>query len=369
MLNRLKELNLEGKKVIAIDIGQHTVKIIAGKKNENSIELTHAVSFPTPSDSCENGRITNTEVLKNSIKNKLKLLNIKGSKTLCSVESSDIITREIIVPFSTDKEIEKMLDYQIHKKMPIEIDNYMILSKVLDNKLDRMGNLKVHALATAVPNDIVYGYYDLIKSMNLKPIVFDTQSNVLDKLIGSEFIINEDNSVKETSFGVIEIGYGHINISIFKDSKYIFSRSLKTGAKTIDNNLMHSLNVSKEEAETYKFGIQDLTKSFNDEEVLYEDKSIEMTVLHIVQSTIDLWLKSIDRVMNYYTTQSIDNQIDKIYIFGGTTKINGLDRYIQQSYNIPVNRINGLQNVSCNFYEGDNELASYINALGTMIRK
>lgn len=370
-MKRAREFRLTGKKVISIDIGQHTTKIIAGQKKENSIELTHAVSFPTPGNSYENGRITNFALLENSIASKLKELRIKISNALCSVESSEIITRESVLPYGTDEEVEKMLDYEI-KHMPIEPDNYMILSKVLDYKVYEQGVPKVHTLVTAVPKGIVYNYFDLLKAMKLKPVVFDTQSNVLDKLIGSEFIINEDESIKNKSFAVLDIGYGHINISIFEKGKYVFSRSLRMGAETIDRNLMRHLGVSQEYAETYKFAIRDLdrhAKQINYEQELREDESIEMRVLHIVRSTIDQWLENIEKVMHYYTTQSISNIIEQIYIYGGTTRIKGFSQYVQQAYNIPVSHISGVANVTCNFYEGDDELASYINALGTMIRR
>lgn len=367
-----KKVNITGKKVVSIDIGQHTTKIIAGQIKEKSIELTHAVSFPTPSNSYENGRIKDPTELENSISNKLEALKIKAYKALCSVESSEIFTRESILPYGNDEEIEKMLEYEIRQNMPIELDNYMILSKVLDYKEYVQSIPKVHTLVSAVPKDIVYDYYDLLRSIKLKPVVFDTQSNVLDKLIGSEFVINEDASIKDMSFAVLDIGYGHINISIFKNGKYVFSRSLNMGAETIDRDLMNYLNVSQEQAQAYKYAIKDLTRDaeqVNDKPDLKESGAIEMRVLQIVRRTIDLWLESIERIMHYYTTQSITNIIEHIYIYGGTTKINGFDRYIQQAYNIPVSHINGIANVSCSFYEGDDKLASYINALGAMIRR
>ena len=152
----------------------------------------------------------------------------------------------------------------------------------------------------------------------------------------------------------------------------VFSRSIMMGAETIDLNLMRHLDVSQERAEAYKFAIKDLardSKQSKDKQALKEDGLTEMNVLNIVRSTIDIWLERIEKVMHYYTTQSISNIIEQIYIYGGTTQINGFDRYIQQAYNIPVSHISGMANVSCNFYEGDDELSSYINALGTMIRR
>ncbi len=367
-----KKVSIAGKKVISIDIGQHTTKIIAGKIHEKSIELTHAITFPTPSNSYRDGQITDFTKLENAIASKLKALKIKASKALCSIDSSEIITRESIVPLGTDEEVEKMLDYEIQQYMPIKVKDYMILSKALENEEHEHGIQKVHALVTAIPNDIVYNYYDLLKALKLKPVVFDTQSNILDKLIGSEFIINEDVSIKDMSFAVIDVGYGHINVSIFKKGKYVFSRSLMMGAKGIDINLMRHLDVSRELAEAFKFGIKDLrrdSKPDNDEQELNKDELIKNNVLNIVRSTIDNWLEGIEKVMHYYTTQSISNNIEQIYIYGGTTQINGFSQYIQQAYNIPVSHINGISNVTCDFFEGDEELMPYINALGTMIRR
>ncbi len=366
-MKRGKEINITGKKVVSIDIGKHTTKIIEGQIKEESIILTHAISFPTPVNSCENGRIINFAELENSISSKLKSFKIKASNALCSVESSEIITRESTLPFGTDDEIEKMIEYEI-QHMPIKLENYMILSKVLDFKEYDQGVVKIHALVTAIPNDIVYGYFDLLKSMKLKPVVFDTQSNVLDKLVSSEFINNEETSVKNMSFMVLDIGYGHINISIFDKGKYVFSRLLNMGAETIDHNLMQHLDFSQKQIDKYKFAINDIVK--NSTQMEYKvDGPIENQVIQIVRNTIDMWIDRIEKVMHFYTTKSINNNIEHIYIYGGTSQINGFDRYIQQAYNIPVSHFGGITNITCDHFDGDDKLESYINALGTMIRR
>lgn len=370
-MKRAREINLIGKEVVSIDIGQHTTKIVTGIREKDFIGLTHAISFPTPSDSYERGRIKNMSELKSVIEKILQELNIKTRLALCSVESGEMVTREVMVPSGSNDDILKMINYEIQQYMPVTLSEYMVLPKILKQVNDN-GVSKVHALVTAVPNEVVYSFYDLFKFLNLKPVVFDTQSNAIDKLMSSDTGFNNDPNHADMSYAVLEIGYSHSNVSIFKDGKYLFSRLINQGAQSIDQNLVRFLNISIEEAQRYKHSISDLNQHIDDPGKTFDlesEEAMEMKVLSVTRKTVDDWLGSVEKIMQYYITQNVNNRIDHVYLYGGITGMNGFDQYVQNAYSMPAYMINNLTNVSCESFVGGDDLSLYVNALGTMIRR
>lgn len=366
-----KALKLTGKDVVSIDIGQHTTKIVAGKPGKDSISVQHAVAVLTPKDSYEKGRITDFQSLKKAIGGALDAQKIRSRLALCTVESSEIITREVLVPTAGEEQIEKMLEFEIQQYMPIELNEYMVQSKILEQVMED-GVEKTRVLVTAVPRELAKNYHDLMHSMGLQPAVMDIQSNAVDKLLGMKVQINGQNNFNEESVAMLDIGYNHINVIVLENGKYKFNRFVNLGARNIDHNLANFMDVTFEEAEKLKLSIVDLNKDmdYDDTSLTHnEEMATQMRVINIVRNTVDSWVDDIERIFKYYTTRGTGNVIDAIYLYGGSAQMRGLDAYLQDAFNIKTNSVVSMTNVNINHYSGDASLASYLNALGTMIRR
>ena len=370
-MKRSKALKLTGKDVVSIDIGQHTTKIVAGKPGKDSINIQQAVSLPTPKDSYEKGRITDFNGLKKSIGGTLDSLKIRSRLALCTVESAEIITREVLVPTAGEEQLAKMLEFEIQQYMPIELSQYLVQSKVLEEVVEE-GVAKTRVLVTAVPRELAKNYYDLMQAMGLQPAVLDIQSNAVDKLLAMRIQINGEDQMNGEAVAMLDIGYSHINVIVMEKGHYKFNRFVNLGARNIDHNLANFMDVSFDEAEKFKHGIGDLSKDLEMSDVEIDpgdDVATQMRVLNIVRNTVDSWVEDIERIFKYYTTRAAGNTIDAIYLYGGTAQMRGLDTYLQDAFNIKTSSVHSMTNVNINHYSGDASLASYINALGTMIRR
>ncbi|RQD67243.1 MAG: type IV pilus assembly protein PilM [Tindallia sp. MSAO_Bac2] len=366
-----KELKLTGKNVISIDIGQHTTKMVAGKPGKDKLTVEHAVTIPTPKDSCEKGQITNFETLKQSIGSKLNELKIRSRMALCSVENGDIITREISVPTASEEEIANMLQFEITQYMPIELNDYLVQSKILDEFVEE-GVSKTRVLVTAVPRELGRSYYDLLHSLGFHPAVMDIQSNAVDKLIHADFFFNNEKDMKDKVVAVIDMGYNHMNVILFEQGQYKFNRFMNLGARNIDYNLANFMDISYEEAEKYKSEIDNINDDLDlpEEGIDPEDeRARKMRVLNIIRNTVDGWTDDIERVFRYYLTRGTRNAIDVIYIYGGTASMKGLDQYLYDAFNIPVKKVDNISNVQVSNFNGSDSMSEYVNALGTMIRR
>ena len=73
-------------------------------------------------------------------------------------------------------------------------------------------------------------------------------------------------------------------------------------------------------------------------------------------------------MQSYYKSKNTQNNIDKIYICGGSSNIKGLERYVSTKLNMKVKIVQGNSNIE--FKKGVEEvnISEYINAIGALIR-
>lgn len=359
---------IQGKTVLSIDIGQHTTKLVLGRSIKPAVEVRQAVTFQTPHGSIENGRILDSNELAAQISQAINTEKMHAAYVFCTMEDSEIITREIILPTVQEATMENMLQFEVQQYMPVDLDNYIIQSKVLDS-FDDNGVDKTRFLATAVPKDLIQSYFDLMQKINLKAAVLDIQSNSAGKLLLWEYAA-AGNSVMPAnhSIAVVDFGYSHINVILIGDGKYQFNRYITQGAESIDRSFMSVFGYSEEEIEQKKRRGIDLSTSLSTSDDPHG--SVDQAALRdadIIKNAIDNWVDELERVFKYYASRSKEKPVQKILIHGGVTQIPGFGAYLSKVLGIPVERIQTLRCVKLQD-SSIQDITPYLNAIGAFIR-
>lgn len=357
-----------GKLLLSMDIGQHTTKMVLGRVVKPTlIEIRRAISFPTPPGSMEKGRILDLSELSRQIKN--FAAGEKPAFVLCTMENAEIITREIILPTAGETEMENMLQFEVQQYMPVDLENYIIQSKLLDSFQDG-GASKTRFLSTAIPKDLAQSYFDLMQRASLKPDVLDIQSNSIDKLISAEIAASSDSVIPaDASVAIVDFGYSHINIVLIEKGKYQFNRYIDQGAESIDRSLKGVFDYSQEENERRKQSVIDLNTSLSIEpDSSQETDRNAVREVNIVKNVIDNWSDEFERVFKYYSSRNTGRDVEKILIHGGTTQIKGFGPYLSKVVGIPVEQIQklGCVKVQDSSVSG---ITPYLNAIGAFIRR
>jgi len=365
---RSKRDNFSGKNLLSVDIGEFSIKVVVGREEQGKLKIQKGFMAPTPKLSYEKGQITDQEAVSHALKLAVQNADVKNRMVACSIESADIISREIVLPETKEEEIEKMLQYEIQQYMPIELNEYVVQFKILES-FQENSDQKVRVLVTAVPRELVKSYYEVVEAAGLEPMILDIQSNAIEKLICFRTTAKPSAACDSQAMVVLDLGYRHINIVVLEQGRYRFSRFLKQGVWNINQSIAQELDVSMETAENKRieldqggrgglFNIGDLDESDNERD----------EIKRIVMRSIDQWVDDIERVFKYYTSRNTGNYIERVYIYGGVAEMEGLDRYLQEALNIPVERIEALSN-GFDTSVLDGPLGNYVNALGTLIRR
>jgi len=338
-----------------MDIGAHKIKIVEGSNTKNGIQINNFLSIETPEGSLRDGIILDKDLMHYVISEELRNKKIKTKDVYLTINSSKIVTREIVIPKVEYDEIDKILKYQIEDYLPINVNDYIIQFKIIEGiNADDIEKLRI--LVIAIQKNIIDDYYELVRNLNLNPIVLDYQPNSISKLLKYNSVVNNTFPLQNLTIASIDIGYDSTKISIIKNGNVLVTKIVEIAGKYIDESILN-LNCNDENLGEIKNKIINISHS-------YDNKSNDENILSILKSAVLIIAEKIEAVFRYYLNRKTDNKINMIILSGGISNINGLDNLFGNIFNIPTININSLDSV---WFKGS--LINYANAIGSIIRE
>ncbi|MBW9169652.1 pilus assembly protein PilM [Clostridium estertheticum] len=355
-------------KVLSLDIGSKNIKIVLGTQHRKNIVIEKAITMITPVGCYNDGNILDVDKLKDEILEVLQAKNIKCKNMIITTKSTTVITRDIDIPVAKKEDMDSIIKFQMERYLPIKFDDYIMQYKILEEFEDE--NIKQAKFAIVVyPKIMVDGYYKLIKELKGNAIALDISSNSINKLFIDNIQVNDENYSLEDTVAVIDLGHDFTNVNIISDGNVLFTRIINYGGSHIDVDIAKQLSISEEEAEDQKF------KNCNLERESLSDMQSSM-VNDIAKAQVRNWIREIEKLLNYFKNKKQGNKIDKIYIYGGSSNLKGIEIFMKDVVNLPVTQIHSLSNVNCSKINAanvdsariDEELSKYLNAIGAIIR-
>ena len=350
-----KGKNEKPRNVVAFEIGSKHIKIVEGKYSKDKLSIYKMGQVETPMASIEDGAIIDERALVNTLQVAINQLGIKSKDAVVTSNSSSIIDREIIIPAVDESEMESVIKYEIQQYLPINLDEYIVEYVVIDKLVDSEGpKLKVNVIS--YPKDIVNGYYKLIKSLGLNPYVLDVTYNSLKKIVNHTGMIKNGGQTGTVAF--VDMGATSINVTIFKRGQLDFTRIIKSGGETIDQALSSRLDMSIKSTESMKMDKGNLLDIQDDDEVNV-----------IIKETVDEMIGELEQILQFSSNKYGEN-VDEVVIYGGASKLRGLDVYMQRKLLKSIKRVFTLERIDISTSAMPKEpIGEYLNAIGAVIRQ
>lgn len=350
---------IQAKRLVSIDIGSHSIKIVDGERAKDKIIVYKAFSFPIPEGIVVDGKVLNPLEITRLIKENLSLNNIKISDTVVTTNSTSIINREIVVPMGDENEMDAIVNFSIQQYLHINMNDYTLQYDLL-GEVENEGAKKYKTLVITYPNSMSKEYFNLIKECNLEPYALDVTFNSIKKLYNNTQYLNDDFLDKENTIAFVDMGCNNINVHIYKNGNLEFTRVIKSGSGDLDGLIARKYGIAFKEAEERKIKYSDLTNYSSSEEVTELNE--------LLREELQQWVVEIQRIVQFYKNKNLGNKIDKIFIFGGSSKIIGIDTYLREQLSIPVETIRTIENIVTRDGKVFEDLNIYLNALGAIIR-
>ncbi|GKU26423.1 hypothetical protein CFOLD11_32500 [Clostridium folliculivorans] len=349
-----KELN---RKVVSFDFGSDTTKVVVGKYYKDQLEIERLITAKTPVDAVGDGNILNQDVMTVFLEQLLNNNKINIKDAICTNNSTSVINREVVIPAVQEDELSTVVKYEIQQYLPINMDDYVIQQSILD-RFQVESKLKFKTLVITYPEKLAMKYYKLLTNSNLKPLALDISYNSLNKLVNYSNKVNDEAYSTEETLAFIDMGASTLSVSIYKDGKFEFTRLIKSGGANIDGALSRAMGISLEVAEDIKKNKGDLSVSSDN-----EDSSNR-----IIRDVVDEWIMELERIIQFYRNKKVGNSIDKIFLYGGSSNLKGIERYIFNKFSIPTSKVRTMGNVNLNLKIATETIEQYLNVIGSIIR-
>ena len=367
--------NKKGPPFLTLDIGSSELKIMVADYKHGKIIIKHVMSEELPDNAVLDGKIIEEGYIVDSIKKMMNMNKIKVSGVVITMNSSEVIQREIVVPKVSDSELQGLVAYEIEKHLPIDSSSYVVQYNQIEEFKNESGVVSTRINVCAMPKAMAKKQLGLISKLKLKPIALDIHQNSIAKLI--QIDVQNNTSMSRGSNVVVDMGHKHFNIMLFNGGKLLFSRLIETGGSRIDGIITRIANVSFAEAgklkkyNLSKLGALDMYRAYSavDTNNLFNSSfDKEELIMQETTALFESWITDIDGVIKYYLSKDSRNTIDAIYIYAGSSYIREIDKLIESRLNIATKKLNHFNFIEGDFDGSKDELLKYLNNIGATVR-
>lgn len=348
------------KNIVSIDLGSENIKIVIGSSKGQNIKISEIAMIETPSNAYLNGKINDLDQLRSAIRKQLDIMGVKKRwKAVLTLDSADVITREVELPYSKDIDLSSIVRFELEDSLPIMLDEYIIESKILET-FDEGPVKKYRVLAALMPKEMVDHFYKLVTGLNLEPYVLDINSNVMSKVISAAYTVGEWKLEDFGTVAVIDFGSMSTNVMVFDNKVMKLNKLIDGGTAQVLESISNTFGLDFDGARQKMIEDVHLDDS--------ESEEVSANLLSdVAKEGLEKTCDQIQMVLKYYMSRESNKEFDGLIIYGGGAKLKGIDNYMENYFKISLVNvdINEHVNVTKKGLEIDPKI--YTNALGALL--
>ncbi len=302
----------EGESVVGIDIGSSSIKVVQLKKKGGKaiLETYGAVALGPYAESGEVGQVTNlsVEAITQALGDVLKESGVTTKNTVLSIPATASLIFTIELPSSAnEKDFAAIVPTEARKYIPVPISEVSLDWWAIPKREEPVGEEdeakkeKTEVLVTAIHNDTLAKYNDILKNANLQSSSFEIEVfSAIRSTFGHELV----------TLLLIDMGASKTKLSIIERGIVKQFHTVNRGAQDITISLSTSLGIPFSKAEELKTGFG-----------MIAGKTDE-NAIEIMRSGFDYILSEINSVVLNYE-KKYNKTVSKVILTGGGSLLKG----------------------------------------------
>ena len=303
---------------IGLDIGSSAIKLVQLKVTRKGMQLQNFGIEPVPPQAIVDGAIMNNGALVEAIQNLAKRIHLRGKDMAIAVSGNSVIIKRITIPHMQGDALEEQLEWEVQQNIPFAREDVNVDHAVLVEQTPQ-GQMEV--LLVAAKKDIASQYTQVVREAGFNPVIVDTAAFALQNAVEASVGFSPGETI-----ALINSGASYSTLSICSDGIPSFNRDIASGGNTYTEAIQQRLAVSMEGAEAYKVG----GAAAGSADVVPQE------VHRILAQTSETVAGEFQRSLDFFLSDSVDGNLSRIYIAGGTSLVPQLPKAIQDRARIPV---------------------------------
>ena len=331
--------------VITATIGTSKIKVCEINDSLRVTTIEKAFTLDTPEGYVEDGKLLNIEGLAQIINEELAAQDITSKDIIFVLKSTKIVYKEVFVPFLKESKLKAMLKANASDYFPMDVENYVIAEKVMSQVVSTDGEKQLRVGLYAAAADMVEGYYRLAELMGKNIRNIESYNNATVAFLNKQ--VDAETSV------VIHVHDDNSTVNIYKNNILELQRNVPYGKNVVVHAVMEKMNLTDREADELISTRGLIHSRFDGDEIT---------------ESLRYFVNSITRVVDYYTSRSAENVVEKAYLTGEAENILGLDSLMANEFADNLTRIKKFRGVTVapSFRFDAKMIAKYISCVGAV---
>jgi type IV pilus assembly protein PilM len=307
------------KAVVGLDIGSSAVKAVELKPSGKGFRVAAFGSEPVPPDSIVDGAIIDAGAVADAIPRVFEHNKSFKAKDVCaSLSGNAVIVKKITLPVMTESELNESIHWEAEQYIPFDIQDVNLDYQILDPGTgpDSRGSMEV--LLVAAKKEKIGDYTGVIAQAGRSAVIVDVDAFALQNSYDVNYGLEGGQVVV-----LLNAGASAININILQGDQSVFTRDISMGGNAYTEAVQKELDLPFESAEQLKKGIP--VDGASNEEAQPVLRAVTENVLLEIQKTFD-----------FFKATAASEQIDRIMLSGGASRVDGFRDMLHERFNAPV---------------------------------
>lgn len=334
---------------IAIDLGSYSVKILTFTVDKRRVHYINSQEFILDKDELlilEEFALLDLQL--KTISSYLEDVNEEYNLIL-NTPSEMLTSRILQLPVNNRKKANLMLPFQLETDLPYSLNECHYASSL------EIGKQKSSALVSISKVDEFDILYSKLKSENILPKILTTDISYY-----TNFIKDYQESLP-SAFCILDIGHSSTKAYFFIGHKLVSNHISYISGHSIDEAISETYLISKEEASIYKhqnafYLLEEQMDSVSEDQKVFAQ---------LMDRTTMALISDFKRWMVGFKVKFADD-LDEIYITGGTSNIKNIKSYLTEKLSIPVTTLDTFVSTNASKIDDDTKFRAKFSNLNVL---
>jgi len=286
---------------------------------------------PLPADAIVDGAIIDAGAVADAVRRLFEGNKAFKSKDVCaSLSGNAVIVKKITLPVMTQTELDESIYWEAEQYIPFDIQDVNLDYQILDPGTGPDSHGSMSVLLVAAKKEKIGDYVGVIAQAGRNPVVVDVDAFALQNAYETNYGLEPGRVVV-----LLNAGASAINVNILQGDQSVFTRDISMGGNAYTEAVQKELDVPYNLAEELKKGTPVDGATFEDARPVL--RAVTESVLLEIQKTFD-----------FYKASAASDQINRIVVSGGASRVEDFRELLQQRFGTPVDEFDPFRTVSWN---------------------
>jgi type IV pilus assembly protein PilM len=309
------------KPIVGLDIGSSSIKMVQVETRAGEVHLQDFGVADLLPEAIVDGEVMDRQLVVETLQNLWESKKIKTKYVASAVSGRAVIVKKIQMERMAPEDAKEAIQWEAEQHVPYDINDVSLDFQILEGNSDPK---QMDVLLVAAKREHLVAHADLIRQAGLYPLVIDVDAFAVQNIVSMNYDFTPEEVV-----AMVNIGAEASNINIVQNGMPLYTQDVSLGGANFVEALQKAHNISQAEAQAAVKG---------EEQPNFDMKAV-------VDSVAEDLAVAIERSVLYLKSAGETEEIDRILLTGGGTRIPGLVEFLTERHQSPVEVTDPLRRV------------------------